>query len=87
MTGKLAEVDGNRTRLAELLGHVGFEDRGDHQAPSHLPGGKVMTPICYSSILLDTLLVIVAVRLHLLCHDGFRYTEVRILSRSPGSKS
>jgi len=29
----LAEADGNRTRLTEILGHVGFEDREDHQAP------------------------------------------------------
>jgi hypothetical protein len=28
-----AEADGNRTRLAGLPGHVGFEDRGDHQEP------------------------------------------------------
>ena len=27
----MAEADGNRTRLTELLGHVGFEDRGAHQ--------------------------------------------------------
>jgi hypothetical protein len=26
-----AEVDGNRTRQAEILGLVGFEDRGAHQ--------------------------------------------------------
>ena len=32
----MAEADGNRTRLAELLDHVGFEDRGGHQAPSRL---------------------------------------------------
>jgi len=31
-----AEVNGNRTRLVEMLGHVGFEDRGGHQAPTHL---------------------------------------------------
>ena len=36
----MAEVDGNRTRLAELLGHVGFEDRGGHQPPEHLPAGR-----------------------------------------------
>ena len=35
--GGVAEADGNRTRLAELLDHVGFEDRGGHQAPSRLP--------------------------------------------------
>jgi len=29
----LAEADGNRTRLTEILGHVGFEDREGHQAP------------------------------------------------------
>jgi hypothetical protein len=36
----LAEVDGNRTRQAEILGFVGFEDRGDHQAAdtSWIPG-------------------------------------------------
>ena len=28
-----AEVDGNRTRLAEVLGHVSFEDCGGHQTP------------------------------------------------------
>jgi hypothetical protein len=28
----VAEVDGNRTRQTEVLGVVGFEDRGDHQA-------------------------------------------------------
>jgi hypothetical protein len=31
--GGLAETDGNRTRLTELLGHVGFRGRGGHQAP------------------------------------------------------
>ncbi len=31
--GRVAEADGNRTRLAEVLGHVGVEDRGGHQAP------------------------------------------------------
>src|SRR4051812_32518306 len=34
----LAEADGNRTRLTEMLGHVGFEDRGEHQLPERLPG-------------------------------------------------
>ena len=34
----VAEADGNRTRLAEILGHVGFEDRGGHQAPLRLLG-------------------------------------------------
>jgi len=29
----VAEADGNRTRLAEMLDHVGFEDREGHQAP------------------------------------------------------
>ena len=29
--GCLAEADGNRTRQTELLGLVGFEDRGAHQ--------------------------------------------------------
>src|SRR5436853_529761 len=29
----VAEADGNRTRLAEILGHVGVEDRGAHQEP------------------------------------------------------
>ena len=29
----LAEADGNRTRLAEILDHRGFEDQGGHQAP------------------------------------------------------
>jgi hypothetical protein len=33
----LAEADGNRTRLTEILGHVGFEDRGGHQTPRRLP--------------------------------------------------
>ena len=28
---KLAEADGNRTRLTEMLGHYGFEDRARHQ--------------------------------------------------------
>jgi hypothetical protein len=32
----MAEADGNRTRLTEMLGHVGFEDRGGHQAPLRL---------------------------------------------------
>ena len=27
----MAEADGNRTRLAEVLGHNGFEDRARHQ--------------------------------------------------------
>jgi hypothetical protein len=31
--GELAEADGNRTRLTEVLGHVGFRGRGGHQAP------------------------------------------------------
>ncbi len=31
--GELAEADGNRTRLAEMLGHVGFRGRGGHQTP------------------------------------------------------
>ena len=30
---ELAEADGNRTRLTELLGHVGFRGRGGHQTP------------------------------------------------------
>src|SRR2546427_711499 len=38
VAGTTAEADGNRTRLTELLGHVGFEDRGGHQAPRRLPG-------------------------------------------------
>jgi hypothetical protein len=29
----VAEADGNRTRLAEMLDHYGVEDRGGHQAP------------------------------------------------------
>jgi hypothetical protein len=29
----VAEADGNRTRLTEVLGHVGFRGRGGHQAP------------------------------------------------------
>jgi len=32
----LAEADGNRTRLTEILDHVGVEDRGGHQAPRRL---------------------------------------------------
>ena len=32
----LAEADGNRTRLVEMLDHVSFEDRGGHQAPIRL---------------------------------------------------
>src|SRR5205085_1837395 len=28
---ELAEADGNRTRLTEMLGHNGFEDRARHQ--------------------------------------------------------
>jgi hypothetical protein len=39
----LAEADGNRTRLVELLDHVGVEDRGDHQAPIRLRG-KTLVP-------------------------------------------
>lgn len=31
-----AEADGNRTRLPEILGHLGFEDREGHQAPTRL---------------------------------------------------
>ncbi|BDH56220.1 hypothetical protein MTP03_11590 [Tsukamurella sp. PLM1] len=34
--GRLAEVDGNRTRQAEILDLTGFEDRGAHQEPGHL---------------------------------------------------
>jgi hypothetical protein len=37
--GALAEADGNRTRQAEMLGFIGFEDREGHQAPIHLRGG------------------------------------------------
>jgi selenide,water dikinase len=33
----VAEADGNRTRLTEMLGHYGFEDRGEHQLPERLP--------------------------------------------------
>jgi hypothetical protein len=33
-----AEADGNRTRLTEILGHYGFEDRGEHQLPKRLLG-------------------------------------------------
>src|SRR5699024_11857511 len=29
--GEMAEADGNRTRLTEVLGHYGFEDRAHHQ--------------------------------------------------------
>jgi hypothetical protein len=29
----MAEADGNRTRLTELLGHVGFRGREGHQTP------------------------------------------------------
>jgi len=32
----VAEADGNRTRLTEILGHTGFEDREGHQAPTRL---------------------------------------------------
>jgi selenide, water dikinase len=38
----LAEADGNRTRLTEMLGHYGFEDRARHQtrnASAHTVGG------------------------------------------------
>jgi hypothetical protein len=28
---RLAEADGNRTRLTQVLGHVGVEDRAAHQ--------------------------------------------------------
>ena len=34
---RVAEADGNRTRLTEILGHYGFEDRGEHQLPERLP--------------------------------------------------
>jgi hypothetical protein len=36
-----AEADGNRTRLPEILGHLGFEDREGHQAPTRLLAGSV----------------------------------------------
>ncbi len=36
LSKRVAEADGNRTRLTEILGHVGVEDRGGHQAPRHL---------------------------------------------------
>ena len=36
-----AEADGNRTRLAEMLGHVGFEDREGHQAPRRLQAPRL----------------------------------------------
>jgi hypothetical protein len=32
-------ADGNRTHLAEVLGHVDREDREGHQAPRRLHGG------------------------------------------------
>ena len=32
-----AEADGNRTRQADNAGLIGFEDRGGHQYPRHLP--------------------------------------------------
>jgi len=32
----VAEAEGNRTPLAERLGHNGFEDRGAHQVPARL---------------------------------------------------
>jgi hypothetical protein len=32
----VAEVDGNRTRLARVPGHTGVEDREGHQPPEHL---------------------------------------------------
>ena|GEM_PF-5948812 len=32
----VAEAEGNRTPLAEILDHDGFEDRGGHQAPVRL---------------------------------------------------
>jgi len=38
--GSMAEADGNRTRLIELLDHVGVEDRGGHQAPIRLHRGS-----------------------------------------------
>ena len=31
---RLAEADGNRTRLVEVLDHVGFEDRGATGRPA-----------------------------------------------------
>jgi hypothetical protein len=34
----VAEADGNRTRLTRIPGHIGFEDRGEHQLPERLPG-------------------------------------------------
>jgi hypothetical protein len=34
--GWLAEADGNRTRLARVPGHTGFEDREGHQPPERL---------------------------------------------------
>jgi hypothetical protein len=41
----VAEADGNRTRQAELLGLVGFEDRGEHQLPERLPGPRRLGPV------------------------------------------
>jgi hypothetical protein len=41
---KVAEADGNRTRQAENLGLVGFEDRGGHQAPRHLRARTYQQP-------------------------------------------
>ena len=35
---ELAEAEGNRTPLTEILGHDGVEDRGGHQAPVRLHG-------------------------------------------------
>ncbi|MCW2501744.1 MAG: hypothetical protein JWO79_28 [Actinomycetia bacterium] len=32
----MAEADGNRTRLARIPGHSGFEDREGHQPPERL---------------------------------------------------
>src|ERR1035437_9218271 len=33
---RMAEADGNRTRLTRIPGHTGFEDREGHQAPVRL---------------------------------------------------
>ena len=37
---RLAEADRNRTCQTELLGLTDFEDRGDHQEPTHLPAAQ-----------------------------------------------
>ena len=42
----MAEADGNRTRLTEMLGHYGFEDRARHQTRNASADHCIQQPRC-----------------------------------------